>query len=112
MEPPVAKPHEVLARLIEASPLNKAEIADRVGVRRQSVTNWTSGNANPTLENLRRLEELLRGGGIILAAYGYEVHGIPEMTVESAIRADERFTDEDRELLLRLVDHFASLKSR
>jgi transcriptional regulator with XRE-family HTH domain len=107
VDPPAAKPRDVLARLIDASGMSKAKIADLVGVRRQSVTNWTSGDANPTLENLRRLEEVLRGGGIILAAYGYEVTGIPEMTVESAIRADDRFSDEDRELLLRLVDHFA-----
>jgi transcriptional regulator with XRE-family HTH domain len=107
VEQPAAKPHEVLARLIDASGLSKAKIAELVGVRRQSVTNWTSNLANPSLDNLRRLEEVLRGGGVVLAAYGYEVTGIPEMTVESAIRADERFDDEERELLLRLVDNFA-----
>lgn len=44
-----------LRKAREDKGLSKAELARRIGVTRQAVTMWESGNAEPTAENLRNL---------------------------------------------------------
>ncbi len=106
-------PHLLLAEMIDTYGLSKAEVARRLGVQPQAVTNWTrSGNGHratrPSLANLQALESLLGANGELLRAFGYEVVGIgAPITTEAAIRRDDRFTQDDKELLLRLVANFA-----
>lgn len=110
-------PHKLLDQYIEEFGLPKAEVARRLGVQPQAVSNWTrSGNGHrptrPTLENLRKLEAMLGANGDLLRAFGYEVvGGSAPMTTEAAIRADSRFTRDDKDLLLRLVSNFAARSS-
>ena len=44
---------------IETAGLAKAEVARRLGVSPQAVTNWTSGQARPSRANLVQLEEVV-----------------------------------------------------
>jgi transcriptional regulator with XRE-family HTH domain len=109
-----ADPHVLLAQMIETHGLPKAEVARRLGVQPQAVTNWTRpGNGNrptrPSHENIVKLDDLLGAGGDLLRAFGYVVDSVTApSTTEAAIRADSRFSRDDKELLLRLVANFAA----
>jgi transcriptional regulator with XRE-family HTH domain len=102
----------VLAERITLSGLAKAEVARRVGVRPQSVTNWTNGHASPELDNVRKLDGVLEAGGAILRAYGFDAGDANgACTPERAITDDPRFTAKDKDLLLRLIASFAERRS-
>lgn len=102
--------NKLLAELIETSGLTKAEVARRVGVRPQAVTNWTGGQARPSRDHLGRLEDVLdvRPRGRLLHAYGHASGDGPEptLTIEDAIRADRRISPEDKRVLLAIVERF------
>jgi len=48
-----------LKRLIDASAYSQRELADELGVSKQSVTNWTQGYNEPSLRHLRGIARLL-----------------------------------------------------
>jgi transcriptional regulator with XRE-family HTH domain len=101
---------KLLDDLIETAGLPKAEVARRLGVSPQAVTNWTSGLARPSKANLVQLEEVLAAQppGVLLHAFGYATAESPQsdMSIEAAIRADRRITPEDKRVLLAIVDRF------
>lgn len=101
---------DVLAERIRVSGLTNAEIARRVEVRRQAVSNWIGGHANPTKDNLEKLDELLGAQGDILRAYGYDAP-TGECTPEGAIQRDDRFDDSDKRLLLSMIRDFAERRA-
>lgn len=101
---------KLLSDLIDTAGLAKAELARRLGVSPQAVTNWTTGQAKPSRTNLARLEEELdaQPPGTLLHAYGYAAPECPEseMSIEAAIRADQRISPEDKRVLLAIVNRF------
>lgn len=101
---------ELLTELIDTAGLAKAEVARRLGVSPQAVTNWTSGQARPSKANLARLEDELdaQPPGTLLHAFGYATPECPEpdTSIEAAIRADRRISAEDKRVLLAIVDRF------
>lgn len=101
---------KLLNELIDTAGLAKAEIARRLGVSPQAVSNWTSGQARPSRANLARLEEELdaQPPGTLLHAYGYATSESPqaETSIEAAIRADRRISPEDKRVLLAIVHRF------
>lgn len=50
---------ESIRRLRRAAGLSQEELAERLGVSRQSVSLWEQGNTQPSLENLRAMTEIL-----------------------------------------------------
>lgn len=50
---------ETIRRLRRAAGLSREELAERLGVSRQSVSLWEQGNTQPSLENLRAMTEIL-----------------------------------------------------
>jgi transcriptional regulator with XRE-family HTH domain len=101
---------ELLSEMIDTAGVAKAEVARRLGVSPQAVTNWTTGQARPSRANLARLEEELdaQPPGALLQAFGYAPPECPEaeMSIEAAIRADRRISAEDKRVLLAIVDRF------
>lgn len=53
--------HELIAQLRVDNDLTQEELADRIGVTRNAVTNWESENSDrvPNRKNTRRLEQAL-----------------------------------------------------
>lgn len=51
---------EKLQQLRARDRLSQEELADRLGISRQSVTKWENGQAMPDLQNLIRLSEIFR----------------------------------------------------
>lgn len=52
---------DVLGKLVELrkkSGLTQAEVAEELGVSRQAVSRWETGEISPSVENLRRLSKL------------------------------------------------------
>jgi transcriptional regulator with XRE-family HTH domain len=96
---------QVLSDLLDTSGLSQAEVARRVGVRAQSVTNWKTGVSKPSADNVRQLDLVLDAGGRIMRAYGYDP-GTPDgiCTIEGAIRSDNDLNSEDKRLLLGIVE--------
>lgn len=101
---------ELLSEMIDTAGVAKAEVARRLGVSPQAVTNWTTGQARPSRANLARLEEELdaQPPGALLHAFGYAPPECAEaeMSIEAAIRADRRISAEDKRVLLAIVDRF------
>ncbi len=63
---------EKLSALRKAAGLSQEQLADKLGVSRQAITKWETGNGEPTLENLRAVATLFRvsfdellGGAIV-----------------------------------------------
>lgn len=54
------KLHEKLAELRKTSGLSQDELAERLGVSRQSISRWETGQAEPSPENLRAMCTLYR----------------------------------------------------
>ena len=101
---------KLLNELIDTAGLAKAEVARRLDVSPQAVTNWTSGQAKPSRDNLARLEEELdaQPPGTLLHAFGYATGECPQSdtSIEAAIRADRRLSPEDKRVLLAIVHRF------
>jgi transcriptional regulator with XRE-family HTH domain len=101
---------QLLKELIDIAALPKAELARRLGVSPQAVTNWTTGQARPSKANLTRLEEELdaQPPGALLHAFGYATGECrqSETSIEDAIRADRRISPEDKRVLLAIVSRF------
>jgi len=51
-------PADLAAALVERG-LSKTAFAERLGVSKNTVTNWTRGHVRPTLAHLRAIEALL-----------------------------------------------------
>lgn len=58
-QPRAPQTGETIRRLRRAAGLSQEELAERLGVSRQSVSLWEQGNTQPTLENLRSMTEIL-----------------------------------------------------
>ena len=82
-----------------------------MGSQPQSVSNWTRGKNEPSRSNIEQLERVLNGRGRLLRAYGYDPGG-DGPGVEDAILKDGRFTDENKQLLLKLIDTLAGRDPR
>ena len=61
--------HENLAQLRKLKGLTQEEIAFQVGVSRQSIAKWESGESLPDLEKSRKLAEILEVSLDDLASY-------------------------------------------
>jgi transcriptional regulator with XRE-family HTH domain len=100
----------LLNELIDTAGLPKAEVARRLGVSPQAVSNWTSGQAKPSRSNLARLEEELdaQPPGTLLHAFGYATAECPQpdTSIEAAIRAEQRISPDDKRVLLAIVRRF------
>jgi transcriptional regulator with XRE-family HTH domain len=48
-----------LRKSMTAKAINGAELARRIGVKRQAISNWLAGRAEPTQHNLRSLAVIL-----------------------------------------------------
>lgn len=49
-----------LRQLREQALLSRAELAERVGVSRQTLSGWEHGKSQPRMEHIRKLVEALR----------------------------------------------------
>lgn len=58
-QPRAPQTGEIIRRLRRAAGLSQEELAERLGVSRQSVSLWEQGNTQPSLENLRAMTEIL-----------------------------------------------------
>lgn len=54
-------PIDEIPPAIQASGLTQAEIAKRLGIKRQSVNNWCRGIAVPSLRQYEKLLKILEG---------------------------------------------------
>lgn len=55
--------------------LTQREVAERVGVKSQTVSQWERGDAHPMRAKVIRLDEMFGAEGQLLAAYGYAAPG-------------------------------------
>lgn len=47
-----------LAQLVRPAPMNSSELADKLGVSRQSVSKWLAGKSMPSVEAMAKIEDL------------------------------------------------------
>ena len=53
--------HEKIRRLRTAHGITQVELAHRLGVSKQSVSNWESNNIQPSIELLEKIADLFGG---------------------------------------------------
>lgn len=96
-----------LLKQLEVVGMSQAELANRLGVQRQAVTNWVKGHSRPSRDNLVRLEDILGvPRGELMRLLGYSASSDREqrlVTLEEAIRAEEDLSAEHKRALLVFV---------
>lgn len=98
---------ERLVKELDVQGMRQAELARRLDVSPQAVSQWVTDKSAPGKDTLIRLEDLLGlPRGELLAMLGYrnpddEPPGL--VTIEEAIRLDETIAAEDKRALLRIV---------
>ena len=68
---------ENLIRLRKQSHLSQSEVAEALGVSRQSISRWECGTARPTTENLIALSQLYGADVVTLTGAGGRPEGEP-----------------------------------
>ena len=86
--------------------MRQAELARRLDVSPQAVSQWVTGKSEPGRDTLVRLEDLLElNRGELLSLLGFrnpdDERGL--VTLEEAIRADQGISPESKRALLRFV---------
>ena len=71
------KLEENLIRLRKQSHLSQSEVAEALGVSRQSISRWECGTARPTTENLIALSQLYGADVVTLTGAGGRPEGEP-----------------------------------
>lgn len=71
------KLEEKLIRLRKQSNLSQSEVAEALGVSRQSISRWECGTARPTTENLIALSQLYGADVVTLTGAGGRPEGEP-----------------------------------
>lgn len=86
-------------RRLRARKATQEVIAELVGVKQGTVSQWEAGRSAPTFEQMHLIEEHLGldRGSILVAAGLVTVAG-----VEAAVLADPELEPDDRELVLSL----------
>ena len=69
--------NENLAALRKINQLTQEEVAERVGVSRQAVAKWESGETLPDIEKCRLLAEMYRVSIDALVHYSEKEEGLP-----------------------------------
>lgn len=72
------KLEENLIRLRKQSNLSQSEVAEALGVSRQSISRWECGTARPTTENLIALSQLYGADVVTLTGAGGRPEGEPK----------------------------------
>lgn len=62
-----------ITRLRKELGMTQDELAEKVGVRKQSISNIERGNSYPTLENLEKISQVLRANAIQLFGTANEI---------------------------------------
>ncbi|MGH7343029.1 MAG: helix-turn-helix domain-containing protein [Candidatus Rokuibacteriota bacterium] len=87
--------------------MRQAELARRLDVSPQAVSQWVTRKSEPGRDTLVRLEDLLDlNRGELLALLGFrnpDDEPAPLVTLEEAIRSDESISPENKRALLRFV---------
>ena len=85
----------------------QAELAARLGVAQNTVSRWSTGAVEPSLDDIARIEYLCEvPRGSVLRSAGYV---IDLRTVEEMIDADDNLTTEQRALLLTAYRTFQQI---
>lgn len=75
-----------IKRLREERGLSQKQLADRLGVRKQSVSNWENENAMPSMDRFLALIEYFRTTPNFMLGYeaeaGIDVTGLTENEIE------------------------------
>lgn len=73
---------ERIRRLREERGLSQKQLAERIGVKKQSVSNWENGNAMPSMDKFLQLVEFFRTTPNYMLGYeikaGIDVTGLSE----------------------------------
>jgi len=108
----MAKPHETtfgqrLTTELELRGISQRELARRLEITPQAITNWVQGHGKPSHYNLVRLEDGLElPRGELLAELGYrhpDENPRRLVTPEEAIRLDPGLTVESKRALLHVI---------
>ncbi len=98
--------------------LSQHDLGEMVGVKQSAVTQWETGKTTPTRERVFVIEHALglkQGTLAQFLGFGPAV-GMPvifrQITVPDAIRADDRLTERQRQLLLGLYHELTGLSRR
>lgn len=95
-----------LDQLLVERGISQAALARRLDVTSSAVNLWVKGRAQPTRDNIERIEDELavepRGELLQAAGYSPAANG-SEPTVESLIRADPGLDAEDKRVILRIL---------
>lgn len=68
-----------LRRKIKYAGVTQQHVADQLGVTATTVYYWASGRARPTIDNLKRLEEILScTPGELMVALAYETPDVQD----------------------------------
>ena len=70
--------HEQIRRLRTARGITQVELAHRLGVSKQSVSNWESNNIQPSIEMLVRLSKIFG----VTTDYLLGLEDVPRLDVE------------------------------
>jgi transcriptional regulator with XRE-family HTH domain len=90
--------------------LTQAQLATTLGVAQNTVSRWSTGDVEPRLDDIARIEQVCQlPRGFILRAAGY-VHDAT--TTEAAIQGDHRLDAPRRELLMAAYRAAVSQSSR
>ncbi len=85
----------------------QAELAARLGVAQNTISRWSTGAVEPSLDDIARIEDLCEvPRGSVLRSAGYV---IDLRTVEEMIDADDNLTAEQRALLVTAYRTFQQI---
>ena len=92
---------ELVSDLLEVASLKQARLAEKLGVKQQSVSNWKTGLRNPGLESRNKLRSLAHENGF--AVEGYVKNKELRDLFSKAQAADESLQSQVIESLKRLL---------
>jgi len=80
---------EEIKRLRERRGLSQEQIAKRLGLKKQSISNWENGNAMPSMDMFLNLVELFNTTPNVLLGYeteaGIDVSGLTEKEIQHIV---------------------------
>jgi transcriptional regulator with XRE-family HTH domain len=98
---------QVLLAELELRGISQAELARRLELTPQAVTNWVRGHAAPSRDTLARIEDalgLIRGQLFVELGYRHPDEDPGHLvTPEEAIRLDPQLTVEAKRALLHVI---------
>jgi transcriptional regulator with XRE-family HTH domain len=95
---PSAKDRGEAIRSVYAGRFTQVELAARLGVAQNTVSRWSTGDIEPSLDDIARIEDLCGvPRGVILRTAGYVVD---PQTADEMIAHDVRLDPAQRDLVL------------